>query len=125
MLAFREHRQFMKIFGEPRGGLGNVDKAVLDHRGLRVQTHGLVASRLVAGDAVAAISDQLLDQLGTGGLVLDQHHARMEQALLLAYGALQRRILEPPAKHTDEKKDVRLYLPLSVRLMLKQPHRAV
>ena len=38
-----------------------------------------------------------------GGLVLDQHHGRMEQALLLAYGALQRRILEPPAKHTDEK----------------------
>ena len=28
---------------------------------------------------------------------------RTELALLLAHGTLQRRILEPPAKHTDEK----------------------
>ena len=60
----------MKIFGEPWGGLGNVDKAVLDHRGLRVQTHDLVAGRLVASDTVAAIGDQLLDQLGARSLVL-------------------------------------------------------
>ena len=78
----------MEIFGEPRGGLGNVDKPVLDQRGLRVQTHGLVAGRLVPGDAVAAIGDQLLDQLGARGLVLDQHDGRIEQALLLAYGTL-------------------------------------
>src|SRR4249920_3812709 len=50
-----------------------MDEAVLDHPGLRMQPHDLVAFRLVAGDAVAAVGDQLLDQLGTGSLVLDQH----------------------------------------------------
>ena len=103
VLALREHRQLVEIFGEPRGGLGNVDKAVLDHRGLRVQTHGLVAGRLVARDAVASVGDQLLDQLSARGLVLDQHFVRPEQALLLAHGALQRRILEPPAEHTEQE----------------------
>src|ERR1700751_3984142 len=111
MLAVRKHRQLVKIFGEPRGGLGNVDKAVLDDRGLRVQTHGLVAGRLVTGDAVAAIGDQFLDQLGAGGLVLDQHHGRTEQALLLAHRALQSRILELPAKYTDEKEVLVLHAP--------------
>src|SRR5437868_13107590 len=87
-LPLREHRHLVKIFCEPGGGLGDMDKAVLDHCGLRVQTHGLVASRLVAGDTVAAIVDQLLDQLGARSLVLDQHLARTEQALLLAHRTL-------------------------------------
>ena len=95
-------QRIRRISGRERDdacGLGNVDKAVLDYRGLRVQTHGLVAGRLVPGDAVATIGDQLLDQLGAGGLVLDQHHDRIEQPLLLAHGTLQRRILELPTEH--------------------------
>src|SRR5258708_8304257 len=89
MLALREHRHLVKIFGEPGGGLGNVDKTV--------QTHGFVASRLVAGDAMTAISDQLLDQLRARGLVLDQHDSRTEQPLLLAHGppAIERRPTPP------------------------------
>src|SRR5205814_8177396 len=90
-------------FGWPRGGFVNLDKAVLDNRSLCVQTQGLVAVRVVAGDTVAAIMDQLLDQLGPGGLVLDQHLARTEQPLLLAHGALQRWVLEPPAEHAEEE----------------------
>src|SRR5438132_10719189 len=66
---------------------------------------------LVAGDAVAAIGDQLLDQLGAGGLVLDQHLGRTELALLLAYGALKRWILEPPAEHTEEEEVLVLHSP--------------
>src|SRR5438105_8415546 len=111
MLALGEHRHLVEIFGEPRGGLGNVDKAVLDYRGLRVQTHGLIASRLVPDDALAAIGDQLLDQLGAGGLVLDQHLGRTELVLLLAYGALERWILEPPAEHTEEEEVLVLHSP--------------
>jgi hypothetical protein len=76
MLAVGEHSHLMQVFGEPRRRLGDVNKAVLDHRGLRVQAHDLVACRLIACDAVAAIGDQLLDQLGTRGLVLDQHFVR-------------------------------------------------
>ena len=78
----------------PRG----YGQAVLDHRGLRVQAHRLVAGRLTARDTMAPIGDQILDQLGARGLVLDQHNARTEQALLFAYGALERRIFEAPAE---------------------------
>src|SRR5438105_12306663 len=66
---------------------------------------------LVAGDAVTAITDQLLDQLGAGGLVLDQHDTRTEQALLLAHGALQRWVLEPPAEHTEEEEVLAFHSP--------------
>ena len=55
---------------------------------------------LVAGYRVQALLDQLLDQLGAGGLVLNEHLARVEQALLLAHGTLERRIFEPVAEHT-------------------------
>jgi hypothetical protein len=48
MLAIREDRHLVEVFGEPRRGLGDVDKAVLDHRGLGVHAHRLVAGRLVA-----------------------------------------------------------------------------
>ena len=57
MLAFWENRQFMEVFGEPRGGFRNVNEAVLDQRGLRVQAQDLLGGRLVTGDTIAAIGD--------------------------------------------------------------------
>src|SRR5690242_14755216 len=93
----------MEVFGEPRGGFRNVNEAVLDQRGLRVQAQDLLGGRLVAGHTVAAISYQLLDELSAGGLVLDQHLGRIKQALLLEDGPLERRILEPPSEHTEEE----------------------
>jgi hypothetical protein len=48
--------------------------------------------------AVAAVGDQLLDQLGARGLVLDQHFVRSEQPLLVAHRALERRVFEPPTE---------------------------
>ena len=74
MPAFREGDQLAQVFGEPSGLLGQVDKPVLDHRGLRVHAHDLVGLRLIAGDVVDALGDQLLDQLRARGL--DQHHTR-------------------------------------------------
>ena len=52
---------------------------------------------------MAALGDQLLDQLSARGLVLDQHDVGIEHAVLLAHGALQRRIFEPPAEYTEEE----------------------
>ena len=52
-----------KVFGKPRCGLRYVDKAVLDHPCLRMQAHDLVSCRLVAGDTMAPIGDQLLDRV--------------------------------------------------------------
>src|SRR5205814_5404341 len=82
VLAPGKHRQFVEVFGEPRGVLGDANKAVLDQRGLRVQPHDLVGRRLVAGDRGAAFVDQLLDQLRAGGLVFDQHDRCLEQPQL-------------------------------------------
>jgi hypothetical protein len=70
------------------GLFGEVDKAVLDHRGLRLHAHDLVRLRLVAGDGVQALLDQLLDQLRALGFVFDQHDARVEGLALLAHRAL-------------------------------------
>jgi hypothetical protein len=80
----------VEVFGEPWRGLGDADKAVLDRRGLRVHAHGLVAGRLIARDAMTAICDQILDQLGARGFVLDQYDARIEQVLL---GRARRKVI--------------------------------
>ena len=69
-----------------------MDKAVLDHCRLRVHAHDLVLTRLVAGGGVEAIGDQLLDQLGARGLVLDQHDTGAVERVLVAHGALQLRV---------------------------------
>jgi hypothetical protein len=58
----------VEVFGEPGCRFRDVDKPVLDHGGLRVHAQDLVHCRLVAGDAVAAVGDQFLDQLGARGL---------------------------------------------------------
>jgi hypothetical protein len=47
----------------------------------------LSAVGLIACDGVAAVGDQLLDQLGARGLVLDQHDIGLEEVLLVAHGA--------------------------------------
>ena len=65
-----------------------MDKPVLDHRGLGVHADDLVRLRLVTGDRVQTVLDQLLDQLGAGGLVLDQHNTGVEGLALLAHRAL-------------------------------------
>src|ERR1700757_2628408 len=70
VLALGEDAHLMQVFCEPRRRLWDVDKAVFDQRGLRMQPHDLLAVGLVARDTVAAIGNQLLDQLGAGGPVL-------------------------------------------------------
>src|SRR6266446_1752837 len=103
MLAFRKDRHLVKVFGEPGSLFWDMDKAVFDHRGLRVQAHDLVAFRLVAGDRMEPVGDQILDQLGARGLVLDQHDVGGEQAVLFAHGTLQCRVFEPLAQQVEQK----------------------
>jgi hypothetical protein len=103
----------MDIFGEPGPLFGQMHKAVLDHRGLGVhalgeaklrlsrqalplatpRAHDLVRLRLIAGNRMETFGDQLLDQLGAGGLVLDQHNALVERLALLAHRALELSLL--------------------------------
>jgi hypothetical protein len=61
-----------------------------------------VGLRLVAGDRVDALLDQLLDQLGPRGLVLDQHDRRPEPLVLPAHVALQLRVFHAPAQQVDQ-----------------------
>ena len=79
-------------------------QSILDHCCLRVHAHDLVALRLVLGDGRASIDDQLLDQLGARGHVLDQHNAGVEQTLLLTRRAFEVRVLEPLAQHAQQIK---------------------
>src|SRR5207302_1667992 len=76
MLAIGKDGHLVEVFGEPRCGLRDIDKAVLDHRGLGIQPHGLVGDWLVSGDTMTAVGDQFLDQLGARGLVLMLRNAR-------------------------------------------------
>jgi hypothetical protein len=64
---------------------------------------------------MAALGNQLLDQLGAGSLVLDQHLDRTEQALLLAHRALERRVFEPPAMSAALELEASGGVPLSAR----------
>src|SRR3984893_4532073 len=100
--AAGEDRQLVQVFGAPAGLLGEVDKAVLDYRGLGVHAHDLVGLRLVAGDGVQAQLDQFLDQLGPRGLVLDQHDTGIEGFGLRAYRALQFRIFHALAQYMQQ-----------------------
>jgi len=101
MLAIWEDGHLVEVSGEPRGTLWDVDKPVLDHRGLRVHPHDLVTVRLIASDPVAAVGDQFLDQLGARGLVLDQDFGGVVEVLLLAHRALECRIFEPLAQQAQ------------------------
>src|SRR5208282_5982529 len=58
--------------------------------------------RLVAGDGVEAVGDQVLDQLGARRLVLDQHDIRLEGLALLAHRPLQLRIFHAPAQDVQQ-----------------------
>ena len=92
VLAVREDCELAQVWGEPRCRVRHMDETVLDLRGLRVHAHHLVGLRLIAGDRVAALMDQLLDQLGPRGLVLDQHDSGAKPVVLLAHRALQLRV---------------------------------
>lgn len=68
----------MQVLSKPMGLLGNMQKAIFDGSGLRMQPHCLVALRDVSRHRMQAFAHQLLDQLSAGGLVLNQDDVRME-----------------------------------------------
>ena len=92
----------MKIVGEPMGGFGQVNEAVLDGCGLRVQAHDLVAVGLVSRDARKARVDQVLDQLRPRRLVLDQDGHRTEEIALFAHGPFEVGKVELLAQDVEE-----------------------
>ena len=57
VLAVGKDGQLVQVLREPRRRVRHPDKAVLDHRGLRVHAHDLVGLRLLAGDRVEALAD--------------------------------------------------------------------
>jgi hypothetical protein len=81
MLAIGEDRHLVQVFGTGcilRDG----DKPILDHRGLRVHPHDLLAVWLVPGHTMATVGDQFLDQLSARGLVLNQNFGGVVEVLL-------------------------------------------
>ena len=72
-----------------------------------------------------ALGDQLLDQLGAGGLVLDQHDTRPECITLLAHRALQFGIFHAPAQHMQQVKVLALDPPARAHAEIAQLARLV
>jgi hypothetical protein len=64
----------------------------------------LVRLRLVTGDRMHAVGDQLLDQLGAGRLVLDQYDISHKSFALLAHRPLQHGILHALAQYGQQVK---------------------
>ena len=56
VLALRKHRHLVELFGEPGRRLGDVNKAVLDHPGLRVQAPQLQPAKNLTRDCKVAPS---------------------------------------------------------------------
>jgi hypothetical protein len=111
VLAVREDGHLMEVFGEPGCRFRDVDKAVLDHRGLGVQPDDLLAFQLVVGDTMAAICDQFLDQLSARGLFLDQQLGGAVQVLLFAQRALERRVFQPLTQHAQQVELLAVHTP--------------
>ena len=55
-----------------------MDEAILDHRRLRMKTHSLLAIRFVTRHMRRRRFDEVLYQLGSRGLVLDQDNLGSE-----------------------------------------------
>src|SRR5271167_1103841 len=56
----------------------------------------------MARHGVQTFGDQLLDQLGAGGLVLDQHDTGPTPLVLLAHRPLQLRVFHALPQHVDQ-----------------------
>ena len=97
-----EGGELVEVIGEPGGIGGEVDEAARDHGGLRVQAHDFVARGRVGGDGVEPFGDELLDQLGAGGLVLDEDDLGAVERGLVAHGALEARVVEPLAQDVEQ-----------------------
>jgi hypothetical protein len=72
-------------------------RSFADATGVAFGNADIVGLRLIAGDGVEAVGDQLLDQLGARRLVLDQHDIGVKGSGLLAHRALQLGKLHAPA----------------------------
>jgi hypothetical protein len=81
--------QFLDWFKKPFSGQNIFELYRREH------PHDLLAVRLIAGDPVAAIGDQFLDQLGARCLLLDQDFGGAIEVLLVAHRALECGIFEP------------------------------
>jgi len=84
MPAVRKSHQFAEVVGEPMGGVGQVDEAVLDGGGLGVKAHNLVAAGLVARDLRDTLLEEFLDKLRPGGFVVNQDNRRRKHFILSA-----------------------------------------
>ena len=54
LAGVRKQHEFGEMFGQPMGGLGKIDEAVLDCRGLLEDAHDLVAVVIALGIAILA-----------------------------------------------------------------------
>src|SRR5262249_50548682 len=110
----------------PRGSGGKQYEAAFDLGRLRTQPHDLVTVTGRRGLRQAeVIRSKLLNQLGTGGLVLDQNYRRLPQASDLAHSALQLGELHFAPEHIKQIKALPLQAPGCADAVIGQLGRLV
>src|SRR5215471_2365135 len=107
-----------------RGGKQN--EAAFDPGRLRTQPHDLVTVTGRRGLRQAEVAGpELLNQLGAGGLVLDQNYCRLPQARELAHSALQLRELHFAPEHIKQVKALPVEAPGCADVVIGQLGRLV
>src|SRR5579863_4830606 len=119
-LALGKSCQLVQVIGKPGGLLRQVNKAILDRAGDRMQPHFLVYFRLTSGDAVQALANEFLDQCGAGAFVFDQNCLRVESPCLLQNRALQLGVFHPPPKDIQQIEILALLSPSRTDTVIAQ-----
>jgi hypothetical protein len=104
VLASGEGRKFVQILGEPWDLPRQRYEAVFNCRGLRMETHHLVAHRGDCLDDGATILDELLNQLCARRLILNQYYRGSMELSLLSDRPFEFRVIQSLAQdmeHSD------------------------
>ena len=102
MLAVRKRRQLVHIGCEPIRFGRQIYESRFDGIGDRVQPDYFLHGGLVARDTVDVISNQFLNQLRSGRLVLDQNIRRMKALSQFAHCPLQIGIVHAASQHMQQ-----------------------
>ena len=86
--SLRKGSELVQIFLKPRRLFRQMDKAILDCASHGMHAHDFVHRRYVPFDRVHSLTDQFLDQLRSGSLVLDEDCLGIEGFGLFPYSSL-------------------------------------
>jgi len=97
----RKGRDLLETVGQPGRLSRQIDEAILDDRGLRVEKHLFIALGLDAFYRAKSVFSQILNQLSAGGLVLDNTEAAVRHFAISLGGAQSTGATGPSDRATE------------------------